>query len=90
MAIVGKSRLLVDFGRRVREMRHVRRLTQEDLAAKSGLDRSYVGQVERGERNISLENIGILADALGVSPAELLSPPDASDPEIPDGADRTS
>jgi len=59
--------VLVRFGKRVRELRKKKGLSQEGLALESGLDRSYVGGVERGERNISLENIGKLATALGVS-----------------------
>jgi transcriptional regulator with XRE-family HTH domain len=61
------------FGARVREVRQTRGLTQESLAHLAGLDRSYVGQVERGERNIALINIVKLALAMSITPAELLS-----------------
>jgi transcriptional regulator with XRE-family HTH domain len=64
--------VLVRFGNRVRELRKKKGLSQEGLALESGLDRSYVGGVERGERNISLENIEKLARALRVHPSELL------------------
>jgi transcriptional regulator with XRE-family HTH domain len=64
--------VLVRFGRRVRELRKRKALSQEALALEAGLDRSYVGGVERGERNISLENIVRLAKALNVRPTELL------------------
>jgi transcriptional regulator with XRE-family HTH domain len=64
--------VLVKFGNRVRELRKKKGLSQEGLALESGLDRSYVGGVERGERNISLENIERLARALSVHPSELL------------------
>jgi len=47
-------------------------LSQEALAAKCGLHRTYVGAVERGERNISIDNIEKLANALNVSPSSLL------------------
>jgi transcriptional regulator with XRE-family HTH domain len=56
------------FGSRVRELRVSGGVSQEELALKAGLDRSYVGQVERGERNVSLTNIHKLADGLGVCP----------------------
>jgi len=70
-----KDSLLVQFGMRVRELRKAARLSQEQLALQSELDRSYVGQVERGERNISLKNIEKLARALHVAPYELLQFP---------------
>ena len=52
--------------------RQKRGLSQEALADLTGLHRTYVGSVERGERNISLDNIGRLARALGLEPADLL------------------
>lgn len=54
------------FGKRLRELREAKGLTQETLAHEAGLDRTYISSVERGERNISLENIECLALALGV------------------------
>jgi transcriptional regulator with XRE-family HTH domain len=59
------------FGDRVRELRKKKGLSQEDLALACDLDRSYIGGVERGERNISLLNIQRIADALGVPTREL-------------------
>ena len=59
------------FGDRVRELRKKKGLSQEDLALACDLDRSYIGGVERGERNISLLNIQKIADALRVSAREL-------------------
>jgi len=59
------------FGRRVRAARVGRGTSQEALAHDAGLDRSYVGQVERGERNVTLDNIHRLAEALGLPPADL-------------------
>jgi transcriptional regulator with XRE-family HTH domain len=60
------------FGRRVRELRKERKLSQIELAAKVGIDRSYMGFLERGERNPSLEVIAKIAEALSVTPDELL------------------
>lgn len=60
------------FGARVRESRQQIGLSQEALAHEAGLDRSYVGQVERGERNITLDNIYRLAAALGIGAGTLL------------------
>ena len=53
-------------------LRRDRGLSQEKLAAKAGLHRAYVGRVERGEQNISLDNILRLAVALDVDPSELV------------------
>ncbi len=66
------------FGRRLRALRTERGLSQEALADLAGIHRTYVGSVERGERNISLDNIHALADALGVSPARLVAHEPAS------------
>jgi transcriptional regulator with XRE-family HTH domain len=59
------------FGKRVREIRTLRGLSQEGLALACELDRTYVGGVERGERNISLLNIHRIAKALKVSVRDL-------------------
>jgi transcriptional regulator with XRE-family HTH domain len=64
--------ILTLFGERVRVLRQARGLSQEALALAAGLDRTYIGGVERGERNISLLNIQKIAQALNVSPADLL------------------
>ena len=61
------------FGDRVRQLRRGLGMSQEELAARSGLHRTYVGDVERGERNPSLVNIVKLSTALGVTPAVLLT-----------------
>lgn len=67
-----KEDVRVLFGRRLRELRKGVGVSQEALAHQAGLDRSYVGGVERGEYNISLLNICLLAEALGTAPHELL------------------
>ena len=59
-------------GRTIREARKVKNMSQESLSLASGLDRSYVGGVERGERNISIVNLKEIAAALKVSLSELL------------------
>ncbi|MBV8518784.1 MAG: helix-turn-helix transcriptional regulator [Acidobacteria bacterium] len=60
-------------GARLRELRKSRGLSQEQLGHLCGLDRNYVGQIERGNRNPCLDNIVKLAKALGVTPADLFS-----------------
>jgi transcriptional regulator with XRE-family HTH domain len=67
------DRFLLLFGQRVRELRISAGLSQEGLAAEAGIHRTYVGSVERGERNISLRNIVRIANALNVRPQDLLS-----------------
>lgn len=59
------------FGAAIREIRQECGLSQEELALEAGLDRSYFGGVERGERNVSLANLFRIADALGVRPSEI-------------------
>lgn len=61
------------FGERVRNLRLELGLTQEALAARAGLHSTYVGGIERGERNVGFDNIVKLARALGVHPAALFS-----------------
>lgn len=62
------------FGRRVREAREKRRLTQEDLAYAARLHRTHISLIERGERSVRIETIERLALALGLQPAELMPP----------------
>ena len=64
--------LLGEFGKRVRQLRTAKGWSQEQLAEKSGLHTNYVGGIERGERNLSLLNIGRLAKAFGISASEFL------------------
>lgn len=66
-----KNEYLVCFGKKVKELRKQKGLSQEALALLCDLDRSYIGGVERGERNVSLINIYKIADALNISIKEL-------------------
>ena len=63
--------ILGQFGRRVRELRQARGLSQEAFAAECGLDRTYISGIERGKRNVSLLNIAAIAKALRVTVSEL-------------------
>nr|WP_181716968.1 helix-turn-helix transcriptional regulator [Psychrobacter sp.] len=57
---------MVAFGKRVREVRKARGISQEKLAEMAGIDRSYMGNVERGEKNITLKKIYEICDALQI------------------------
>jgi transcriptional regulator with XRE-family HTH domain len=64
------------FGKKVRHFRKLRNLSQDRLAELSELHRTYIGSVERGERNITLLNANKIAKALSVSLAELVTEDD--------------
>jgi transcriptional regulator with XRE-family HTH domain len=66
-----RDEILRLFGERLRELRTERNLSQERLAELAGLDRNYIGQIERAERNVALVNIVRIAKALEVEPGEL-------------------
>jgi len=70
-AMSSKPSPLKVLGERIREMRKVKNLTQEDLAYESEIDRSYIGGVERGERNLSFDKLCQIAEALGCDVAAL-------------------
>lgn len=59
------------FGKQVRNLRREHDWSQEDLADNSGVHRTYIGAIERGEQNVSIDNIIKLAKALGVSLEQL-------------------
>jgi transcriptional regulator with XRE-family HTH domain len=66
------KKLLKDFGARIREFRTARGLSQEQLAELTGFHRTYIGMVERGERNLSLSNLALFAQSFRITPSELL------------------
>jgi transcriptional regulator with XRE-family HTH domain len=59
-------------GQRIRRLRKKQSLSQEELGFKANLHRTYIGSIERGEQNVSVDNIHKLAKALKVSPKELM------------------
>jgi transcriptional regulator with XRE-family HTH domain len=63
-------------GRAIRALREARGLTQEQLADLAGVHRTYVGSVERGERNVTVETLSRFAEALEVRPSEILADAD--------------
>lgn len=66
-----KDDVLIQFGSRIRELRKDKGLSQEQLAELTGFHRTYIGMVERGERNPALINIKVFATAFEISLAEL-------------------
>ncbi|MGP9797447.1 helix-turn-helix domain-containing protein [Halomonas sp. 86] len=69
-----RNEKLLAFGQRVREIRKSRGLSQEGMAALAGVDRSYMGHIERGEKNITLTKIYQISEALGIEVADLFPP----------------
>ena len=65
-------------GRNIRALRRARGLSQEELADELGVHRTYMGGLERGERNLTLRTLERLAARLGVDPVSLLSSTDAA------------
>lgn len=66
-----KTNVLEEIGKRIREKRKARGWTQEELAAKADIDRSYIGGVERGERNLTFTVLCEICSALGCDIAAL-------------------
>lgn len=69
---VSKTSTRIHFGKRIRLRRKELGLSQEELGFRSNVHRTYIGSIERGEQNVSLDNIHKIAKALKISPKELL------------------
>ena len=67
------NQVLVDLGVAIRNARQERGLSQEALAVDAGLDRSYMGGIERGEHNLTIINLVKISGALGMAPAKLFA-----------------
>lgn len=67
-----KSSILEIFGKRVRKERLLQRISQEELAARAGVHRTYIGMIERAEKNITLGNIEKISNALNIDVHKLL------------------
>ena len=65
--------ILIKFGDRVRQLRLDQRLSQEELAHRADLHRTYIGMIERAEKNITLVNIAKIAKSLDINISELLN-----------------
>ncbi len=70
---MSKKKILVQFGEKVRELRKEKGLSQEELSYKSDLHRTYIGMIERAEKNITLANIEKIAKGLNVDLKELFN-----------------
>jgi transcriptional regulator with XRE-family HTH domain len=70
--MISKDKRCVAFGNAVRKYRHEKGISQEQLADQTGIHRTYIGGIERGERNPTLLMIYRIAEALGLNPARLL------------------
>ena len=69
--MITDKNILKKFGYRVKELRKEKELSQEELAHLAGLHRTYIGMIERAEKNITLKNIGKIAESLEVDITEL-------------------
>jgi transcriptional regulator with XRE-family HTH domain len=76
--MISKKEILIKFGERVREIRKEKGLSQEELSFKADLHRTYIGMIERAEKNITLVNIEKIANALDVSINDLFNEKDDS------------
>ncbi len=67
------QKLRIVFSKKLKEIRLLKNISQEDLGSMSGLHRTYIGSIERGERNVSIDNIEKIAKALAVESWELFT-----------------
>ena len=72
LAMEATAEILIKFGNKVRELRKSKKLSQEELAHKANVHRTYIGMIERAEKNITLINIEKIAIALEVKISELI------------------
>lgn len=72
-----KAKLYQIVGKRIRTVREEKGLSQEEFAAICHLHRTYIGGIERGERNITLATLQVIAEALKISPVDLLKDPES-------------
>ncbi len=68
-----KSEISISFGKLLKDLRKRKEISQEELAFRSNLNRTYIGMIERGEKNITLYNLYKISNGLGISLKELLS-----------------
>lgn len=73
-SMTSKPDILKVFGNRIRQLRLEMRLSQEELAEKAGVHRTYIGMIERAEKNITLCNIEKIASALNIRLTDLFDP----------------
>ena len=66
------QQLIKDFGQRIKQLRNKKCISQEKLSTSTGFHRTYIGMIERGERNISLTNMAVFAKVFELSISELL------------------
>ena len=73
MTSIDDKKFLRELGSRIRAQRLARKWTQQEYAEKCGLHRTFIGSVERGERNISIPNLRLLARVLRIEIAEMMA-----------------
>ena len=67
-----QNTIVQELGKEIRKRRLERNLSQEELADRAGVHRTYIGMIERGEKNITIVNLSKIAQALGIKTKELL------------------